>query len=93
MPLSKLLKKGDKITAVIKVVSFSANPADWHEHTVIKARVTWTGRGLIMYRNAEPGPVHSSLRRRDEGKTWARGWEGEDADALRATFLLQRSAS
>lgn len=28
----------------------------------------------------------------DEGETWARGWDTEDARALEATVLLQRSA-
>ena len=74
MPLSKLLKRGDKITAIIT----SWNGEGMFEHYVVKARVTWTGRGLINYNSS---PTGRSLRRRDEGKTWARGWEGEDADA------------
>lgn len=28
----------------------------------------------------------------DEGQTWARGWDTEDARAFEATVLLQRSA-
>ena len=89
MPLSKLLKRGEKITVVTAAWNAEVVPARF-ERCVGKARVTWTGRGLINY---EGSPAGRALRRRDEGKTWARGWDGPDADALRATFLLQESAS
>lgn len=34
----------------------------------------------------------NSVRREDEGKTWARGWNTKDANALEAQLILQRSA-
>ena len=89
MPLSKLLERGEKITAVVGAWNGEIVPAR-SERCVVKARVTWTGRGLINYSSS---PAASALRRRDEGKTWVRGWDGPDADALRATVLLQESAA
>jgi hypothetical protein len=88
MPLSKLPARGEHITVIVQVLQFSSGTI---EYDIVKARVTWTGRGLISYSAHEPGPVGRLLRRRDEGKTWARGWDGIDADALCATLLLQRS--
>jgi hypothetical protein len=91
MLLSKLLERGERITVIVKVLSYSSSlpaPAVF----VIRARVRASGHGSISYRNVDNhGPVGSSVKRRDEGKTWARGWDGPDADVLHATYLLQGS--
>lgn len=92
MPLSRLLKRGDRITVVVETWDGEAPTPTWGRQ-LFRARVTWTGRGLVNYVNIDGGQVGKVVRRRDEGRTWARGWDGEDADALRATYLLQRSAS
>ena len=53
-------------------------------------------RHPLFYRtfNVRPEGAPSRLRYRfdDEGQTWARGWDTEDARALEATVLLQASA-
>jgi len=93
MPLSKLLERGARITVVTATYDIESGSGIKFSQHVFRARVTGTARGVITYTNAEGGAVGIAVRRRDEGKTWARGWDGPDADALRATYLLQRSAS
>lgn len=92
MSLSRLLKPGERITVVVETWDGEAPTSTWGRQ-LFRARVTRTGRGIVTYVNVDGGQAGRAVRRRDEGRTWARGWDGEDADALRATYLLQRSAS
>ena len=85
MPLSKLLERGERITAVVHQLGGDE---------IVRARVRGTIRGVVSFRVVDHfGPRGGSVKRRDEGRTWLRGWEGLDVEALRATFLLVRSAS
>lgn len=78
--LGKLLERGQRITVHVS-----------EKRRVVKARAKWAARGWIGWESVD-GPTGVSLRRRDEGVTWVRGWDGEDVAAFRAQALLEDSA-
>ena len=70
-------------------------PKRGEEIAVLQGTVTLRGRVVkalggrsFFWRRKTPTFYAGTLRRRDEGITWARGWETEGALALRAQALL-----
>lgn len=51
-------------------------------------RVLTANDAVINYGNSRSNYV----RREDEGKTWARGWDTKDAQAFEAQLILESSA-
>lgn len=82
---SKLLHRGDRITVVTEDLSGEIVGT-------IYARVVHAHRGRISARAINNVPVDSGrLYRRDEGRTWARGWDTPDAMVLEAEIALLTS--
>lgn len=84
--MTSLPKPGDKIVLIALVAPWVIiDPDDGRlSQWLVRAQVRRVVRGLIMH-----SVNVSGVRRRDEGRTWAKGWEGEAADALRAQVRLQ----
>ena len=59
---------------------------------ILRALTYGHGRRFIAYRHTDKqgGKIWGSLKRRDEGVTWALGWNTVDARALEVTIGLRR---
>lgn len=60
-----------------------------------KARVTATGHGRVFFRlpydedfDLSDGGSSGAVARRDEGRTWVRGWTTEEAKAFAVSWGL-----
>jgi hypothetical protein len=74
--LRKCPKRGEEIVVL-------------HGISVLRGHVVKASGGRsFAWRRKTPTFYAGTLRRRDEGITWARGWETEGALALRAQALL-----
>jgi len=81
--LPKAPQKGERIVAVV-------------HRAVAQGRVQTASGGrnikrkglYIVYGVTTPQRVHGIVRRKDEGVTWARGWDTKEADALRVAVAL-----
>lgn len=77
------LKRGDKITVVL---------TDYDDTTIIgtgRARVMHAHRGRVSARSIGIGAsVRGTLLRRQEGRTWAVGWDTPEAAVLSAEVAL-----
>jgi hypothetical protein len=80
--VTSLPKQGDRIVLMVEHV---ADPDDGTVRPwLVRVRVRRVARGYIMHTGST-----TSVRGRDAGRTWAKGWDGEAADALRAQVRLQ----
>jgi hypothetical protein len=85
--LSKMLQKGQRITVLCPFVgALSARVASHGSNSHRRGRVRWTARGGGGF--GKPGQHGGEVRRRDEGATWARGWDTPEAQSLRVAAAL-----
>lgn len=83
--ITKMLQRHERVTVVLMTFK------------VVKARVRKPRRREIQVVYAWEDPhgrlpatrATYTVRRRDEGITWARGWDGEAPNALRAMTALR----
>jgi hypothetical protein len=85
------MKAGDKITAIVKgeltklLLLYGGRSNVWTVRAYRERKISGS-----LYPLKEPWIVDLSPHL--EGQTWARGWDGQDAGALRASTALLRSS-